>query len=769
MDATLVAQPADDTVPPTVATPTALDVVPADTVADHVGSVELDGAVVADESSPLSAACDSVPGISDADGTVVPTPSSQQHMWQEFERLWRQRSGSSHRLLEQVASALRARAQLERQYGAKLLDTAGEPSPEPQQSPLHEAVDTVMVNFRNRGQQCLDLAEEIEHDIVLTFEEVMKQHKEVSKKVGMDAQRLARYYQETRHSHDKLAAMYHSVCSDAELAGKDCLTGLAVRPSERTKLGLNALHLSKQARVAEHNYHASIEQANRAQALYDQQMPSVLAAMRDMEEKKGKCLRDGIMKLAVYETSWLRNLQYDLDTTVQAAEGANRSEDSQADGSSPKDGQVPPQKRQPAQVASVQLTTRPFWELGKPKSIPLTAARKVRLEGEAAVQQQIKAIQPLFHRLFKESLSEEAAVTVKDQMDQIQCNVGELRCRAALCQALRVEVLCDLPQGTTLEQARPLVVSPATFEMLVQLFTATLGFCDEQNDTWNGRDLMVLSQLFESHGDGGKEAKLLTRLYNHPLWNKVTFWEDMLLVGLCEAHSAEVMWRRSMQPGVQFVQVAMTAFLQKLVEYMLAFGIRPEEAKECIRTSLRKHAPLLGGSAETYSRFMLQNVDAVAAKPFVHNAAMPAPRKLEDGRAVDDGAGVAACDGVSTGEGAAPSPALEEERKEEEKVEEKEREEQEQTAKEEEEDPFEAVALGMKASFADAAPCRSPPPEEQETPTTQPSNTTATAAIGSSEPDEGGSGPCDQVASGELPDDLRQLGVDQRTVSEVFT
>merc|ERR1712032_1380240 len=141
---------------------------------------------------------------------------------------------------------------------------------------------------------------------------------------------------------------------------------------------------------------------------------------------------------------------------------------------------------------------------------------------------------------------------------------------------------------------------------------------------------------------------LLTRLYNHPLWNKVTFWEDILLVGLCEAHSAEAMWRRSLQPGVQFVQVAMTAFLQKFVEYMLAFGIRPEEAKECIRTTVRKHAPLLGASAETYSRMMLQNVDAVAAKPLALDAAMPAPRKLEEGRAGDEEVDIAGGDVAST-------------------------------------------------------------------------------------------------------------------------
>jgi len=84
----------------------------------------------------------------------------------------------------------------------------------------------------------------------------------------------------------------------------------------------------------------------------------------------------------------------------------------------------------------------------------------------------------------------------------------------------------------------------------VPLFKTALDACDEQNDAWCGRDLMVLSQLFRTDAPGtGKPVQLLSRVYNHALWNKVTFWEEVLTLGVCEAHSAESVWRRTLPAG----------------------------------------------------------------------------------------------------------------------------------------------------------------------------------------------------------------------------
>ncbi|CAK0795979.1 unnamed protein product, partial [Prorocentrum cordatum] len=135
---------------------------------------------------------------------------------------------------------------------------------------------------------------------------------------------------EKRQAHDRLARRYGSRCADAEAAALECLQGVAVKGDVRMKMGQRALTLSKQARLAEHEYYVSIDELNRAQALHDEHMPRVLAAIQDMEDKRGKLLKDGLMKLEVFETSWLRNLQYDLESVVKAAEAADAGQDLQA-------------------------------------------------------------------------------------------------------------------------------------------------------------------------------------------------------------------------------------------------------------------------------------------------------------------------------------------------------------------------------------------------------------------------------------------------------
>eukprot|EP00439_Symbiodinium_sp_Y106_P049440 s6712_g6.t1 len=95
-------------------------------------------------------------------------------------------------------------------------------------NPLHTAVDAMIVNFRNRGEQSITLADELEQDIIVCFDTVIKQHKEVSRKIHSDVQLVTKYAQDTRKAHDKLARRYGSRCAEAEyLAQELCQTGFA--------------------------------------------------------------------------------------------------------------------------------------------------------------------------------------------------------------------------------------------------------------------------------------------------------------------------------------------------------------------------------------------------------------------------------------------------------------------------------------------------------------------------------------------------------------
>lgn len=478
----------------------------------------------------------------------------------------------------------------------------------------------------------------IEQDIIASFETVIRQHREVSKKIVSDVQLLMRFCNDRKHTHDKLARKYGSRCSEAENVAQECLLGVAMKSGDRLKLAQKATTLSKQARVSEHEYYAGVEQVNRAQTVFDGQMSQVLGTLQDMDEKRAKCLKDGLMKLAVYETSWLRNLQYDLEATVKASESADPYKDLQ-------DFIQQNQSKVRRRDATTTFAPQPFFNFGKLKD--KGPQHKLQAEVQASVKQLMNdEIRPLLKGLLA-SPPLGPSEAVKAQMEQVRQGLGEGRRRAALCQALRLEILGrDSFQGPELDGAKAITVALAAFDGIVALFKSALDSCDEQNDAWCGRDLMVMTQLLRTDGGGvEKPVQLLSRVYNHALWNKVTFWEDALLLGLCEAHAAESVWRRKLPAGSQWSQPSMTAFLQRFVGYMMAFGISFDQGRNSVWATLRKHAPLLGGSSKAYATLLLQKYEELTlpqttpagpGTPSPANASTgPAPRTLEQAAAAD--------------------------------------------------------------------------------------------------------------------------------------
>jgi hypothetical protein len=656
-------------------------------------------------------------------------------MWDRFDFLWQQRQEPSAKLVEQVTAVLRNRAQLERQYSNSLLSLPDEVQLGDSSSSVNEAVEAVMMNFRNRGEQCTELAEDIDNDIVLTLEEVTKQHKEASKQMFNDAQRLSNYCRDTKSAHAKIARQYHNSCIEAEFIGQEVMSNLAMKPAERSRLGVRAVQLSKQAKVTHKDYLSSIEQANRAQALFHEHMPLILNALQDMETKRSRCLRDCLMKLAVYETSWLRNLQYDIDATVKTIEASDPENDIQ-DFIKVSQAEEGPQKSGPFAV-------QPFWELGsktRPKETPISQQQRTeRVNNDREIKAHADGLTPMLAGFLAPDSPPDFAKRWEPGVVQLRTNLADLRARAAFLRVIAELIVArqapqaeEAPSPPPLENCLPVKITAACFEVLVALFLEVCTFCEQENDAWSGKLLMVLVQLLSSEGEGGRTVSLLTRVYNHPLWNKVAFWEETLLTGIFEAHSAEALWRRQVPNHTATnVWAVSTPFINKFVWFMSQFGIRGEQARQCIREGLRKHSNILGPALDQYTRTLVSQVDqqeaqatatiqaTVAAGANPQTAAFtPPPRQLEE-------AAVEASPGGSAGEAV------------------------------DGEDDFAAVALGVQDSFGE--PCADL--QEADLPG-EDTNAGADSDEGISKSDSPG--------YKEPVDTLRKLGVDQPSSSDVF-
>jgi hypothetical protein len=223
----------------------------------------------------------------------------------------------------------------------------------------------------------------------------------------------------------------------------------------------------------------------------------------------------------------------------------------------------------------------------------------------------------------------------------------DLRARAAFLQVFQFLLIQRQPprgensQPLTIYDCKPVKITAACFEEVVSLVMEACSRCDQQSDAWCGKTIMTIVQFVICDGEGGRELVLLNRVYNHPIWNKVSFWEQVLIVGICEAHASEAIWRRHMpnhgeRPSTQAV---LNPFIDSFVRLMSQFGIKGDQARSCIREALKRGG--LGPSAGQYATHLIKQIDMLeahalaASKAAADNAVSqpnfnPPPRQLEE-------------------------------------------------------------------------------------------------------------------------------------------
>eukprot|EP00913_Durusdinium_trenchii_P002087 g1927.t2 len=328
------------------------------------------------------------------------------------------------------------------------------------------------------------------------------------------------------------------------------------------------------------------------------------------------------MKIAVFDTSWLRNVQYDIDSGVQALEDSDSLQDLQAF-----------MQRNRSKVAfPLKKIWRPPWDANAASDSGFSQAADL-------TWRKSEELRPLVRSL----LNRKDCLCLRSRMAIVLCGKEEVRrlcdllaakasepaghegvtggclARSAFCSAIRAELSLSFAPDAPVRSGEPpqaAELSEDAFEIAVSLFQAALDGADKDSDVWNGRDLLVLSKFLQ-----------LQAIYNHPLWSRVTFWEDLLLAGLAEAHfqlvlsrwaspsrlpeslSCQVADAASAKREVQ--EVVMTPFLQRYMAYMVSLGINFEQARGSAVRTLRKHVELLGTSHEAYLQLITHEANAM--------------------------------------------------------------------------------------------------------------------------------------------------------------
>lgn len=523
----------------------------------------------------------------------------------DFDFLWKQRVEPSQRLTELVADVLHDRVEIERRYGHSLIGLSRSLQLDRQGGSVDAMVDRVMESFRKRGERALNLSQEVERQASAALEAMRARHEEAAARTFADVDSSRKARDGAQSEHASAMQEYGACCGEAEGVALDCLQGISMRSSDRLKLAEQAATLSKRARQAEVRYYASVDEGNKALAAFDEQMPKALSTLQDMDEKRARCICCSLGKLVGLEEQSLQAAQEDFVGVKQAHHAADPAADLQ-DFIQRHQGQISGTPRESFAYSAQPFYTCDSSSQGSRRSNKVTVKQR---SVEASTHQMVAKLRPQVGRLFSEDLQPCIEAEVRSHLEQLRRGMPDAHRRAAVVQALCNEVLTlDEATHTELEGAKPAAVAPAVFDPVVALFKAGLDACEQQQDAWCGRDLMVLAQRICSGG-----SSLLSRVYDHALWGKVSFWESSMTVGLLEALAAEGARRRALPAGTAFDDTpTMTVFLQRFVGHMLAFGISYDQGREFVSSTLRKHESLLEPHTKAYASLMLRAYECTA-------------------------------------------------------------------------------------------------------------------------------------------------------------
>ncbi|CEM25142.1 unnamed protein product [Vitrella brassicaformis CCMP3155] len=241
-------------------------------------------------------------------------------LWDGFECVCK-KVESGRRLCETFLTIMRDRMALEDTYAAGMERLAAKcPKHINEGSTVLRAIGCFRNEAIRKAEQSRELAEGIRDDIVQQLQETVKNHQTVFKKIYSDGVKFIKLMNGHIQTHERAMLRYEKTCREADATCMNAQASDRSPPPLKTKLAIKALQLCKEAQIAEEQYRHALDALNNGRRTFRHQMTVVLDALQDMEEKRIQCFKDALRKLMVYQTSYVRNIQYDLDITIEGVE-----------------------------------------------------------------------------------------------------------------------------------------------------------------------------------------------------------------------------------------------------------------------------------------------------------------------------------------------------------------------------------------------------------------------------------------------------------------
>jgi hypothetical protein len=413
------------------------------------------------------------------------------------------------------------------------------------------AINAMKNDYYSRAFQTKTLIDFISSDIITVLQNLQTSQQEVMKPVIAEASKIQKTKETLVEALKRLKTKYWRSCEEC---GK--LTSSLEElnnQSSREKL-LSKLVTEKQALDTNLKaYHLCLNQYSSFTENYKDSMTSALNHHELQEKERLETSKDSLRKLVVYDTSFIRNVEYDLNSLAKFVEGINTNSDFRMiiDDCNTSD-----------------LTEMVFEQFpsSEPESFasPLKFLRSTPGDPGSVMEKYVTEFEAVFQKLHIDLDPEDFTIfnsLVKD-------SIGRLAW---------VKVL----------QGKPAKIRTKAFDQLGELTISLLNECERNKDSVVLAECLKFVKHFKS-----RKGDYLTKLVSfHSIWGQLQMWEEVIDVMIKnEIENREVHKIFEDEPGKKAI-VKNIAFCQlgAVAEFMKLFKVEVIYANEIIAKNACKH------------------------------------------------------------------------------------------------------------------------------------------------------------------------------------
>lgn len=229
-------------------------------------------------------------------------------------------AGKSKRSVEDIVRFFRLRVEVEEDH-MKGLEKLANFNLMIQEGTILNAVNALKNDCYSRAFQAKTFIESINTDIITLLSNIQKSQSDAIRPYYMEAQRIQRikdgHFSEIQNCKKK----YWKSCQECEKITNSLEEVLNQKEREKllSKLATEKHNLDENLM----NYQDSVESYKKFKTGVKDAMTPVMNVYELQEKERLESIKDSLRKLVVYDTSYIRNIQYDLDTLAHYMESIN--------------------------------------------------------------------------------------------------------------------------------------------------------------------------------------------------------------------------------------------------------------------------------------------------------------------------------------------------------------------------------------------------------------------------------------------------------------